>query len=794
MKRENVSVRNPLRRRLWRELAGDWKKYGVIALFLIFIIGFVSGMYVANGSMLAETDDAGIKYRREDGNFTLLSKADKDSLKAIEKKEKITIYENFHRDQKESWEGELEGREKLSKKQKNDLKIRVYKLREDIDLPCVMSGRLPEQDDEIALDRMHAENVGIKVGTDIKVGKKKYNVTGLVSNSDYTTLFENSTDTMFDALTFDVGLVTKKGFERLSAPVRYTYSYLHTTKAGNGIQDSEEDQVKQKERADDVIDTVYKEALKTGNSVEDFVPAYANQAIQFAPADFGADEAMGGTVLYVLIAVLAFVFAITINSTITKEAAVIGTLRASGYSRGELVRHYMAAPMIVTLISAVIGNVLGYTFFKKTVVAMYYNSYGLPHFETRLNSEAFIKTTLIPVVIMFVINLLMISLKMRLSPLRFLRRDLKRRKGGRAMHLPSFRFLTRFRLRVMTQNLSGYFMLFIGILAVMIMLAMAVGMPDSLSYYQKKAPDMVLAPHQTMIKSSRDETGELLKTHEKSAEPFAAYELVYRGQSRDEDISAYGISRESAYLTSDTVSDLEKNEILVSRSFADKYDIGKGDKIDLSAKYEHKKYHFTVAGVDPYQAGCAVFMPLYRFRKTFNMEKDEFSGWLSKKEITDVDDKYIANEITVKDITKMTDQLDHSMGDYMLYFQYLCILLAAVLIFLLTKLIIERNENPISMTKILGYTNREIAGIYLNATTIMVILSEIIAVFLAVRIMEIIWKHMIMRMNGWFGFVITKEGIARMMAFVFIGYLIVMLMDFRRIRKVPMDEALKNVE
>ena len=35
----------------------------------------------------------------------------------------------------------------------------------------------------------------------------------------------------------------------------------------------------------------------------------------------------------------------------------------------------------------------------------------------------------------------------------------------------------------------------------------------------------------------------------------------------------------------------------------------------------------------------------------------------------------------------------------MQYFQILCILLSAVLIYLLTKIIIEKNENAISMTK-----------------------------------------------------------------------------------------------
>ena len=97
----------------------------------------------------------------------------------------------------------------------------------------------------------------------------------------------------------------------------------------------------------------------------------------------------------------------------------------------------------------------------------------------------------------------------------------------------------------------------------------------------------------------------------------------------------------------------------------------------------------------------------------------------------------------------MADQLDHSMGSYMTYFQYLCVLLSAVLIYLLTKLIMEKNENAISMVKILGYKNREIARLYLLSTTIVLVL---------------------------------------------LGYAIVTIFDFRRIRKIPMDEALKSAE
>ena len=140
----------------------------------------------------------------------------------------------------------------------------------------------------------------------------------------------------------------------------------------------------------------------------------------------------------------------------------------------------------------------------------------------------------------------------------------------------------------------------------------------------------------------------------------------------------------------------------------------------------------------------------------------------------------------------MCDQLDHSMGSYMSYFQILCILLSAVLIYLLTKIIIEKNETAISMTKILGYENREIASIYLLSTTIVVIVADAICVVLGALVMNAAWKVIMYSYSGWFSFVILPAGYMKMFAFVLIGYLIVMVFDFMRIRKIPMDQALKK--
>ena len=80
------------------------------------------------------------------------------------------------------------------------------------------------------------------------------------------------------------------------------------------------------------------------------MPQFQNQSICFTGDDMGSDRAMMVMLLYIVMAILAFVFGITISNTIRKEAGVIGTLRASGYTRRELIIHYMSLPVVITLV------------------------------------------------------------------------------------------------------------------------------------------------------------------------------------------------------------------------------------------------------------------------------------------------------------------------------------------------------------------------------------------------------------------------------------------------------------
>ena len=542
-------------------------------------------------------------------------------------------------------------------------------------------------------------------------------------------------------------------------------------------------------------------------TLETFVPRYLNQAIIFTGDDMGGDKAMVVMLLYIVIVIMAFVFGITISNTIRKEAGVIGTLRASGYTRRELILHYMTLPVLVTLAGALVGNILGYTIFKGVCAGMYYGSYSLPTYVTVWNAEAFLLTTVVPVIIMILINYAVLRYRLQLSPLKFLRRDFSGKKQKRAVYLsPKIGIFSRFRLRVIFQNVSNYLVLFVGVIFANLLLFFGMLLPSALDHYQLEIQGNMLAKYQYMLSvpasvSSGNKLDGMLslleyymdtRTDNKDAEKFSAYSLnTMPGKYKSEEIVLYGVEPDSQYIH----ADLSGDGVYISSAYADKFRIKKGDTITLKEKYEKDEYSFKVDGIYDYTASLCVFMERDKLNEVFDLGDDYFGGYFSNTEIKDIDSKYIGSVIDLESLTKISRQLDVSMGDMMGMMYGFSVIIFLVVIYLLSKVIIEKNAQAISMTKILGYTDGEISRLYILSTSLVVVICLLLSLPVERQVMEVLFREMMLSsISGWITMWVDPMIYVKMMAIGIAAYAAVAVLEFRRIRHVPMDEALKNVE
>lgn len=819
-------MKNPLIKRLPRELKQDFAKYLVIFAFMVMLVSAVSGFLVADYSVKAAYDEGFTKYNLEWGHITFDQAPPQDMLDEIAKENEITFFDMSYFEEEEKASG---------------ANVRVYANRELVNTACLMTedSRLPKADDEIALDRMFATNNDMQIGDVITLKDTNLKIVGLIALPDYSCLFENNNDMMFDSINFGVGVMTEAGMDALGSNHFYdSYAWRYEVEP--------EDDAAEKQLSDDILETVgdhleaydtkliedqveeqleklqedYMAALMAGEAVleldmedvmnhpEDyveidesgiigvsgFIPRYANKAINFTGEDMGSDKAMIQLFDYIIVAVLAFIFAVTTSNTIAQEAAVIGTLRASGYTKGELIRHYMILPVFVTLVAAAIGNLLGYTVMKDVFVGVYYGSYSLCTYETLWSADALIDTTVVPVIIMFAINFVVIVRKLRLSPLKFLRRDLSTKQKKKSFRLNTkIPFMIRFRLRIIFQNIPNYLTLFLGIVIGGMLVVFGLMFGPLLDDYAKLVEGSMIANHQYVVKNQ-------VKTKAQGAEKYNLTSLNYQKEGyMEEEIMVYGIVDDSKYIDLSIEPSMKNASdvavVYVSNGMMDKYNLKEGMQITLEDPYSDATYAFEVKGQYTYDAAMSIFMNRKDYNKMFDKSNSFFTGYFSDVEIKDIDEKYILADLTVDDMMKVANQLKVSMGKMMAIFQYFGVVMFILVMYILAKQIIEKNTQSISMVKILGFYNGEIGGLYIVATSIVVVLSLVGAVpLISLFLRWCFTEYLYTMVTGYFPYIVSSSVYVKMIVIGILSYGIVALLQMIKIGKISKADALKNVE
>lgn len=421
---------------------------------------------------------------------------------------------------------------------------------------------------------------------------------------------------------------------------------------------------------------------------------------------------------------------------------------------------------------------------KGVIADLYYSSYSLPKYETLWNRQAFVLTTVIPILLMLLVTGVTLTCKLKLSPLQFIRRDLTKSKRKKAVKLPHFKFFNRFRLRIILQNISSYLTLIFGVFVASTILLFGMMFVPLLDNVSNISREHMVAKYQYMLKGDA-------KTYNKDAEKFAACTMnTYVDGYNQEAATVYGIFADSRYIK----EKLPEKGAVISSGMAEKYKLKDGDDFLLKEQYEDKLIKLQVRGILDSPTTIGVYLSHSYYEDVFDVDKDYYCAYFSDSKITDIGDNKIFNCVTEKDMTKMADQLKVSMGDMFTIVEAFAVVMFILVVYLLTKIILERNSTSISMVKILGYEDREIGQLYLVATSWVVFLAVIISFALVTELIRLIFVAFMKGYSGWIPFGIATKTYVQCFILAIVSYLVVASMQMHRIKKVPMDEALKNIE
>lgn len=817
-----------LYKRVFRDLKSHFLRNSALFILLTIMISVTSGFLIVSESTAARNNQLMTSGQVEDGQVYLAAPMSESIEHSISKND-ITI----------------EKMNRIDAKLPHNKILRLYGNRDNINLPIISNGRLAKKSNEVALSANYIENNHLRLGDEIRVPgdyfvdlkERTLKIVGVYVSPDYNSPFQKNSDFMFDNINFGIGLVSKDLASKFNPgktvfQVSYRFKDAELRPVNNvkiGVKKtpiSKANQQKKKKIENDFLARVSSDGTLLG-----LLRAEDNKSINYMMDDMGGDRPMMMVLGALMVILIAFLFAVASSNKIVEDSEIIGTLLATGYRKSEILKQYMATPVIVTLAAALCGNILGYTLLVKPYSTVYYRSFNLPAFKALFNSQALLLTTVVPIIIMLFINYAYLVKSLKYSPLDFLRHSISKKKYRKIQPFKSADFKTRFRVRVLINSIGDYIIMAIGIFIISILLFYAFSASPTFDKFSKASSAGLVSKYQYILKlpvsldtSGSDsgatsdsgidshlniDSGSSISSHsntdlesnnasdssiKQQAEKFtiSSASVYMRIRKSNEEISTMGISDNSIYFKNLNLSKSDKN-VVISDGLAKKAEKDVGDYIKIKNEITGKTKKYKISAIYKYEPALTAFFPREQLNKIIGKDNGYFNGYLSNQKLN-IDEKFLVNTVDKETISDAGKTLKNIVGPMLDVFTYASLTFFFVFIFILTKIIINKNRLSIAYLKIFGYTRREISLIYIMPTTVVLILTFILSWPLQKKLLGYISFVAFSKFAGYFELAISNALFFKAFGYALLIYILVCIGQVYNISKINYGEVLKNRE
>lgn len=518
------------------------------------------------------------------------------------------------------------------------------------------------------------------------------------------------------------------------------------------------------------------------SNLKTFTSADVNPRINASADDIVVNKS-GALVAGVIITILiAYILSVFVTNSIEQECKVIGTLYSLGYEKRELLFHFLIIPSLVALIGGAVGTVLGMLSIPSQIEeSTMYFSY--PELATEYPAYLIIYGAVVPFVMSIVVNLLVINKKLSNTPLSMLRKQ-HSLEHGKEFSLKNVKFITQFRFKLFFREIRSNITIALGIFLSLLLVMLAMCIFSALTTIVDETERDVKFNYLYYLSFPEEEVSY-------DAESAYMEQLNKEIYGYDMSVSILGIHKDSEYFPYDI--ETKKNELYVSTSVAEKYGLKEGDDYQLTDEVADISYNFKVTKVVDYAPGLFVFMELDSMRELFDKDEDYYNVLLSEDEL-DIDTGRIYSVNTSDNIITASKIFMKLMKKLIYVLIFASVLIFVVVMYLMVKMVIERQANNISMFKMFGYNGSEISSLYLRNNVYTVIVSTLVFIPITRWIILKIYPYLVANRSVGFNLSFTWDKYAFIVGLVLVSYVIAYVLAKFRLRKISLVEVLKDVE
>ncbi len=473
--------------------------------------------------------------------------------------------------------------------------------------------------------------------------------------------------------------------------------------------------------------------------------------------DTGNVEKLGEAFPIVFFIIATLISLTTMSRMVEEERVQIGTLKALGYNKIQIMSKYIIYSLLASLIGGILGAIFGLEFFPRIIISMYQMMYDISEMVIELNRYYTVMGVAIMSICIVGATIYTANKELISTPAEMMRP--KAPKAGKRVLIEKIPFIWNrfnFTQKVTARNMFRYkkrfLMTVVGICGCTALIVAGFGLKDSISkimdyqYLDIYNYDMLIGLKNTLTK----EEISTLKGNLESEDLIESCTEIYL---TSDDIKNGDLEEEAQILVAESKEDLDKvirlkdlktgeklnlndNEVIITDKLSQLINVKVGDEIILSDSDENE-YKVKVGGITEHYISHYVYMTKTMYENLFKEEVSTNVLLTKYTEKIDENKEYELSEKILKDskiasIT-LTSYLVQIMDDTLSAMNlvvYVLIVSAGVLAFIvlynLSNINISERIRELATIKVLGFYDKEV---YDYVTREIVVLTAIGIVF-----------------------------------------------------------------
>ncbi|WP_333647910.1 ABC transporter permease [Lacrimispora sp.] len=744
-----------LQKRIRRILAENKGRY--IGVFILIFIGSFSFLWFRgfSGNYERLINDFAQKNMQEDVSFT--SYRPIEDIPALEKETGAVIdmyryYDAALPDQRE---------------------LRLIGSGNKVNLPAVLTGRALQRSGEILLSPSFYDTYGYEIGDIIEVSGNKYEIVGTAALPDYIYPLKYVNDIM-PPPGFGLGIISKDDMD-IFPESSTVYTARFTDRANIKEQ----------------VTGLYNTLAENGQALSEWMDASTNKRIRMAWASIAGMKAMAIPVPTAMFLLCCLIVGLMIWRMVRAEGVMIGTLYAQGYRRKELIRHYLAIPLLIAVSAGFIGALFAVPTIGPTVKMMAILYYIVPYDGIVIPLLDIALAVLMPVAFLSLGCWAVIRRELRKSPAELMKGDRQKAKVNaleRILKLEHLPFNIKFKVREQMRSIPRLLFLLFGVMAASFLMLVGFTINHSMT-------TVLGSETETEYNYSWEYSFKEIKQGEPApgAAPFNAIRCYPAGRETAE-FYLNGIPANAPYvhdLVDAQGNELPKDQVNISYLLANRLRLDVGDSITAINKLDGKSYTLVIEGIVQTYAGQFIYMPLPDFNRMLGMAEDSYSGVFSREAI-----EYSPSELAgIKDLKNLTNSMDELLMPMMMVvvgMTAVATVIGVIIIFLVTSLTIEESRGSISLLKVLGYRRKEVKRLILGGSAPVVIAGFLLSVPVMLVSADALYRYLGEMINLALPMILSPLYVAISFILIYGVYEFTKLLCGRKLALIPMSDALKS--